>query len=278
MKICDSHNDFLTSDYIEKEKMFKRLNKVGKICCAVFTTNKGFSVKDIEIFKNEVRNYKNIIFTIEDVGCFDLKDIEEIIKLNPFACTLTWNYNNDYAGGSNGKIDLTEKGKYLVKILEENKILIDTAHLNRKSFYRLVKITKFPIFNSHANIYNIHKHKRNLTDKQIDTIVKSNGYLGISLYQDFVSNKIISSKDIALQFDYLIKKFGYKNFGFGTDFFGIETNKLPTDINSYKDINNVFIELKKLGYSKKIIRHIAYKNFIMFINRLKREKLKNKKH
>ena len=275
MKICDAHNDFLTSDYIEKEKMFKRLNKVGKICCAVFTTNKEFTVEDVKILKNDIIDFKNLIFTIEDIGCFELKDIEEIIKLKPFACTITWNYDNDYAGGSNGKYGLTEKGKILVKIFEENKILIDTAHLNRKSFYSFIKLTKLPIFNSHSNIYNIHRHKRNLTDKQINAIVKSNGYLGISLYQDFISNKNISSKDIALQFDYLIKKFGYKNFGFGTDFFGIETDKLPTDIKSYEELNKVFYELKKLGYSKNIIRHIAYKNFVMFIDRLKNKKQKN---
>ena len=99
-------------------------------------------------------------------------------------------------------------------------------------------------------------------------IVKSNGYLGLTIYDKFVGKEgKVDSKTIALQFDYLIKKFGYKNFGFGTDFYGIDTNNLPKDIKSYEDIEKIARELKKLGYSEKIIECITYKNYEDFLKR-----------
>ena len=41
---------------------------------------------------------------------------------------------------------LSKLGKSVVKILEENNILIDTAHLSRKAFKDFSKITTKPIF------------------------------------------------------------------------------------------------------------------------------------
>ena len=162
--------------------------------------------------------------------------------------------------------------------LENNDILVDTAHLSRRSFWRLVKHTKLAIYNSHANIYSLCRNKRNLTNKQIQAIVDSGGYLGITLNRDFVLSRTkqkingFTAKDIALQFDYLIKNFGYHNFGFGTDFYGIDETKLPIDIRTYSDLKLVATELKKLGYSNKVIKHIFYKNFENFTKNIKKLK------
>ena len=51
----------------------------------------------------------------------------------------------------------------------------------------------------------------------------------------------------------MIKNFGYKNFGFGTDLYGIENEYLPKDFQSYLDAERLVRELKRLNYSQKII-------------------------
>ena len=257
MKICDAHTDFLTEikDKDEREKYVRQISKVADIIsCAIYTTNSTISVKDVENFKLEIEEYNNkyhtnLLLSIEDLGFIrNTTDLTRLIQLKPVSVTLTWNEKNQFAGGANSKCGLTKYGKKVVKLLEENNILIDTAHLSRRAFWDFKKITTKPIYNSHSNVNTLFKHKRNLTDAQIKAVVESNGYLGITVYEKFISNKAISCRDVALQFDYLIKKFGYKNFGLGTDLFGVEKQELPLDFKSYFDVENLINEFKKLNF------------------------------
>lgn len=277
IKIADSHNDFMTKITAkEKDCYLSQCQKVGVkiISCAIFTSNLKLCIDDLYNFKNEIVKLKNkykdifLLFSIEDIGFIHEEDIDKFIKLRPISCTLTWNFDNQLAGGAFGGKSITKFGEEVIHKLENENIFVDTAHMNKKSFWKFCKLTKKPIYNSHSNIYDLKRHKRNLTDKQIEMIVKSNGYLGLTIYDKFVGKEgKVDSKTIALQFDYLIKKFGYKNFGLGTDFYGIDINNLPKDIKSYEDIEKIVRELKKLGYSEKIIECILYKNYEDFLKR-----------
>lgn len=273
MKICDAHTDFLTEikNKKEREKYIKQNKRIiGNICCAVFTTNSTISIQDVENFKLELDYYNKkyhtkLMLTIEDLGFIKTEeDLNKLIELKPFSVTLTWNNKNQFAGGAHTGKGITKLGIEIIKLLEENDILIDTAHLSRRAFNQFTKITNKPIFNSHSNINSIFKHRRNITDKQIKAIVKSDGFLGVTIYEKFISNGSITARDIALQFDYLIKKFGYKHFGLGTDLYGVEKEFLPQDFKTYFDVKNLIMELKKLNYSNKIINAIIYKNFKKF--------------
>ena len=275
MKISDSHTDFLTE--LTSKQAKKYLNEIKQagvkiVSCAVFTTNKGFGLLQIKKFKKLLQENSNsiiLLLSIEDCSFVkNLIELNKLIKLKPFSVGLTWNFANQYAGGALSRQGLTKLGKQAISLIEQNKTLVDTAHLNRHSFYQFAKITKLPIYNSHSNIYNLKRHKRNLTDKQISLIVKSGGYLGLTLYKNFVTNKKFFAKQMALQFDYLIKKFGYKNFGLGTDFFGVEENYLPLDIKNYSQLKSLALELKKLGHSKQVIDCLFYKNFKDFLKRI----------
>lgn len=275
MKISDSHNDFLTSidSFVDREKYINEIQSFGvkTISCAVFTTHNPINIEDVIKYNLELEylNKKydiNLILSIEDLGFIKTRqELVDLINLRPFSTTLTWNDCNQFSGGANSLTGLSRLGKTYINILEQNKVLIDTAHLSRHSFWDFCKQTSLPIYNSHSNIYNIHYHNRNLTNTQISQIVNSNGYLGITLYDKFVSYNKISSKDIATQFDYLIQKFGYKNFGLGSDFYGIDNKNLPIDIQNYINLSNIVEELKNLGYNNDIIEHLLYKNFENFM-------------
>ncbi len=277
MKIADCHNDILTNlNETEIKKFLKNnISDVDIICCAIFTTDKALNIDDIKRLNSvltRINKFTNIklILTIEDLG--NLKTIDEInqlIKLRPFSCTLTWNYANQYAGGALTNGGLKRKGRELIKILIDKKIFVDTAHMSRKSFWQFAKLTKRPILNSHANIYSLHKHPRNLTNRQIKAIVDSHGFLGITLYDEFIAGAPIDALDVARQIDYLIKKFGCHNFGLGTDFFGIEPSHLPRDIENYQDLEKVAFYLYEWGYSNEIVEAIFYKNLENFIEKNK---------
>ncbi len=281
MKICDAHTDFLTEikDREDIEEYVKSISKIaGIISCAVFTTNSTICLKDVENFKQELEHYNKkyntkLLLSIEDMGFIkSKKELFELIKLKPISVTLTWNDENQFAGGSNTNKGLTKFGLEAIKILEENNILVDTAHLSRKAFFQFAQITTKPIYNSHSNINSIHKHKRNSTNKQIKMIVDSGGFLGLTFYERFISNNKIKLEDVAKQFDYLIKNFGYKNWGLGTDLYGIKKEYLPIDFQSYFDIKKLVKEFKKLNYSNRIIKSLIFQNYQGFILNKKHKK------
>ena len=218
------------------------------------------------------------MLSIEDIGfVHSANDLLRLVRLKPVSVTLTWNKNNQFAGGALDNGGLTRLGKFVVRVLEHNQILVDTAHLNKKSFWQFKHITTKPLYCSHSNIFALHPHKRNLTNKQILAIKNSGGFWGLTLYQDFVSNTKITSKDIANQFEFLFTHFGIKNFGLGSDFFGIDTQKLPQDIKHYKDLKKVKNCLKSKGFSNTNLSYIMHKNYVCFLSRMYVDKSTSKK-
>lgn len=275
MKLCDLHNDFLVELQTESERAnyIKLINKnknIKYICGAVYSTHLKNPIDYLNKIKKELDKYdkrKKIILCIEDLSFINRRNvlniIKNIIEIQPFYCTLVWNFDNKLGGGAYGKKGLTKLGKIVVSILEKNNIIIDTAHMNKKTFYDFCKITKFKIFNSHSNIYSLKIHKRNVTSKQLEYIKNSNGVLGLSFVQDFISNAEISDKNIINQIKYMIENKYLDCICFGTDFYG--TNKLPNNIKNYSDIFKILIKnLLKLKIKRKAIKKIFYKNFLTF--------------
>ena len=272
--LSDSHTDFMTAIKTkhEREKYISKCaqHNVRLISSAIFTTESKFNVDDIKNFNDEIidlsKKYNiNLLLSIEDLGFIqNCQDLNKLIKIKPFSSTLTWNEENQYGGGAHTRLGLTNYGKEVISLFEENNILIDTAHMSRQTFNDFIKVTKFPIFNSHSNIDALFSHQRNLTDEQIQKIVDSNGYLGLTMYEKFVSNSKITSYDIAKQFDYLITRFGSDNFGIGSDLYGISLEYLPTDIKKYGDLIKISDYLTLMGHNKETIEKIMYKNFLNF--------------
>lgn len=132
-------------------------------------------------------------------------------------CSLTWNYDNAFAGGANGSCGLTALGKDFVCFLNDNDVAVDLSHLNERSFYDVIGIAKKPIA-THSGIFSLKPHLRNLKDEQIEAIINKNGIVGIAPVPDFVPG---GNKDgFFRSISYFIDKFGCDNLAIGTDFYG----------------------------------------------------------
>ena len=278
MKIFDAHNDFLTTLNYRQIKAY--LNHFGlyhkntRIIAQVWTTRLISPIKYIKKYSKIIAFSKNIKLGIEDLGFINEKNhgtaIREIIRLNPTSCGIVWNNDNSLGGGALGKKGISPLGEKVVKKLENAGILVDTAHMNKRTFYDFCNITQKPIFNSHCNLYELHKHRRNLDEEQVRKVISSSGLICLSFVRDFISKKkVITAKDIAYQISYAIKKYGYKYFAIGSDFFG--TENLPNNLENYLHFSNLKKELLDLGISRGVIKHVFYKNLKRFINKNKKK-------
>jgi len=265
MKIFDCHNDFLT--VLKSEKTINRYitSTDVQIISAVWTThlNEFEIVKLLERGKILEEKKGKTLLSIEDAHFISPENLDLITNIKPFSVGLVWNDDNKLGGGSNGISGLTDWGASVSMRLEENKILVDLAHSNEKTFYDFARLTNYPLFCSHTAFDGLKRHPRNLKDYQIKIIVESGGFVGLALVSEFLTEKKHATiDDVCDQILYFTTKFGCNNLGFGTDFYG--TTNLPRGIKTYADLNKIEKRLLKIGFDQSEVEDIFYNNFIKF--------------
>ncbi len=191
---------------------------------------------------------------LENLDYFYNKDVR--------AMTLTWNYDNEISGsiGETDSMGLTKFGKEVVAKMNQIGMLIDVSHISNAGFWDVIETTKKPIAATHSNAYSLKSHKRNLTDEQINAVIKNNGFIGINLYSEFLTDGDCTIKDVIRHIEYILALGGENNIGFGTDLDGMDS--LPKEINGIADISRIPDELCRLGYSFELIDKITHKNFL----------------
>ena len=269
--IADSHNDFLTVLNNISIKKYLKDNKSIFISSAIFTSEMDNPLQKIKQAKSVLKFYKNTILSIEDSWFVNKANIHELLSQNPFSCTLTWNYKNKLCGGSSDVSGLTKWGKEYVKILYQNNVIIDNAHLSHKGMNDVFNLIDQPVYNSHANIYSLCNHNRNLFDHELKNIYLTNGFLGLNLVNYFLSKNHATIYDLVNHIDYFVQKYSINNIGFGTDFYG--SKNLILD--NYKDFFVIVDLLKSRGYTKNDIEKIFCKNYLCFLQRCGRKYEKN---
>ena len=266
--MIDLHNDFLTeikNQRLQKKYIESVSRKINYLCCPIWTTN----IKNAKFYiKNKqklIKNYDNLQICIEDIDFLDNSEFDFLLEVCPKYVGLVWNYDNSFGGGAYGVSGLSKKGELLVKFLQHNNIVVDTAHMNYKTFFDYVNITQKPIFCSHTGFYSVVNDKRNLKDSQIELIVKSGGLVGLYFVGKYIANnKTVTSDDVVKNIDYFVQKFGKKNLAIGSDFFG--TTDLPKDLFDCSQIDIVKQKLLKIGYKIEDFDDIFANNAKNFLN------------
>ena len=261
MKIFDLHNDFLTDiKEISLKSKYIDNNSFHTITMALWSSMLCKNMLDDHLHEAQflLRNHTNLRFAVEDFGFADTRYFYIIKVLKPLYVGLCWNHDNLLAGGALDSGNLTKKGEDYIKKLNDANVAIDTAHLNRKSFSRVLEKSN-KVLCSHTAFYTKLHHERNLMDYQIKHIIDKGGIVGLCTVPEFLTGSNTADiKDYASHIEYFLDKFGDKNLAIGTDFHG--TNHLPTDLKTYTDFEKLKILLTKKGYSNQTIANIFYKN------------------
>jgi membrane dipeptidase len=176
--------------------------------------------------------------------------------------TLTWNRENElgFGVGADCGRGLKPFGVEVVKKMNQLGMIIDVSHLNEQGFRDVDAHSTKPFIASHSNAFSVLPHKRNLTDKQIQTIAKNGGVIGINFCPAFLQTPA-NLESILKHIEHFISLGAEKNIVLGTDFDGVAS--LPegiTDVTSLTDLK-IFIA-KKLG--ENISQKIFAQNFFEF--------------
>lgn len=207
------------------------------------------------------------------------ENIDQIDALYEFGARhamLTWNEQNDLGTGVGGDVNrgLTKAGKQAVKRIQDLGMIMDTSHLNEKSFWDVMDVATGPVIASHSNAKALSNAARNLTDNQLKAIKDSGGLVGINSFNLFVSQSIPDQNidNLVKHIVYIADKIGPENIGFGFDFFEFLD---PAGMSSYSDQNTSYTvgfedaskipDLLKLmvkaGFTADEIEGMKYKNW-----------------
>lgn len=180
--------------------------------------------------------------------------------------SLCWNDENALATGVKGNPErgLTEKGKNLIRKMNEMHIVIDVSHTNEKTFWDIMETSKGLVIATHSNARTLCDHPRNLTDDQIKAIAAQNGLIGMNSCAYFVNpdETIVTAEKLAEHAAYIRDLVGVEYIACGFDFMDFWGDGRYT----IKDMPNAafaqnFIEgLRKNNFSEEDIEKVAYKN------------------
>lgn len=191
--------------------------------------------------------------------------------------SLCWNDENALATGVRGNQEhgLTEKGKNVIRKMDELRMVIDVSHTNEKTFWDIMDTSNGLVIATHSNVYNLCNHPRNLKDEQIKAIAAKNGLIGMNAFPPFIRENtyVVNVDELARHAAYIKDLVGIEVLACGFDFMdfwpGYE-DKYIEEMKNASEVQNFIQALKNHHFSDDEIERIAYKNVIeRFYNYIK---------
>ncbi|WP_164215815.1 dipeptidase [Virgibacillus sp. YIM 98842] len=169
----------------------------------------------------------------------------------------TWNYSNELGEGANRVYNdgmntpssggLTDLGETIVKEMNRLGMVIDVSHMDERTFWDVLDVSKKPVIATHSGVNALHSHPRNLNDKQLQSLAENGGAIGIVFYPEFLTDSGKAAvSDIVDHIDHAVEVMGADHVAIGSDFDGAA---LPADMQNAADLPKIAAELKSRGYS-----------------------------
>lgn len=233
-----------------------------------------FQIKSRDDLK-KLDNSKKIGFLTLMEGADPLRtpdDLYEYYQRGVRVLGPSWNNKNIFASGLESSDGLTDKGRRLIKKMNELSVTLDLSHLNEKCFWEAIELTELTPVASHSNAKMLTEHPRNLDDQQLKSISERGGVTGIVFYNDFLktNNKPPTLEDIYKHTDYILNVCGEDHVGIGTDLDGARIKDFPKEVRRISSLPAVAEYFLAKGYTEELVSKIMGKNFLRVIeNNLK---------
>lgn len=177
---------------------------------------------------------------------------------------LTWNGANRYAGGCASSDGLTDEGQLLVAHCNQLGILLDGAHLNRRSFWQLLEQSRQPIIVSHTCCDALYHHRRNLDDEQILALAEQDGVVGVTFVPDFLGGAGDLTR-LCEHIEHAVTLVGSSHVALGSDFDGCTP---VAELNGLEKLPLLYDTLAKRGMATEDIANIAGKSVMNLLRKI----------
>lgn len=153
---------------------------------------------------------KRINFGVKDLSGATKYNVYDLINEKPQYIALTGAYSNHIAGGFKEDGAITSFGKYIIKLIEKNKIPIDVSELSERCFYELMQSATRPLIATHSCLNQNSKKLPYLKDYQTKMLVEQEGMVC------FLLEGKKTLRQTAEEINKFVEMYGTKNIGLGS--------------------------------------------------------------
>jgi membrane dipeptidase len=133
---------------------------------------------------------------------------------------------------------LTEKGRALVRRLEERRILLDLAHASPRTIADALAMATRPVVVSHSGVKGTCDNARNLSDAELRGVAATGGVIGIGFWDTAVCGNDAAA--IARAIRHAASVAGIDHVGLGSDWDGAVT--VPFDAAGLVALTDALLE------------------------------------
>jgi membrane dipeptidase len=190
----------------------------------------------------------------------DLANIDALFDAGFRMMAPTHFFDNDLAGSAHGveKGGLTEKGREMIRRMEEKRMIVDLAHASAKTIEDVLAIATRPVVVSHTGVKATCDNARNLSDEQIRGIARTGGIIGIGYWDTAVCGEDAGA--IARAIRHTVNLVGVEHVALGSDYDG--AIPAPFDTTGVVQITDALI---REGFSESDIEKIMGGNVIRLL-------------
>lgn len=292
---------FLLTLPAESEGYRECTNKIGAIYNLIDDLAEDLTIAKTvdDIKKARVQGKKAIVMTFQNPHPMEnsLNKLRVFYELGLRVMQMTYNKSNYIGTGCVETFDrgLTDFGCEVLKKMNEWGIVADISHCGRQTGIDVLKRSKKPIVISHAGVFALTENPRNKSDDELRMLRDNGGVIGLSPWgplcwkrQDRRQPRL---SDFVDHIDYVKNLIGIDHVGFGGDstlddtkdekgtveqatlyapvvaeynkYVGTDpTQRHAIGVSGSWEIENVFGEMRKRGYSDSDIAKFAGGNFM----------------
>lgn len=245
-------------------------------------------IKSAEDLKNHVKYWENTQDLKKKIGyILSLEGADSLIDVNYL--DLAFNYGlraigpahygpGRYANGTDSSGGLSEKGKELIKKIEEKKMILDATHLCDDAFWDAMEIYQGAVWASHQNARKLVNHNRQFTDEQFKEIIRRKGIIGMPLdawmmvpnWERGKSTPHSMKVSLEKMVDHLVHicdlAGNTQQVALGTDLDGgFGKEQAPFDMETIADLQKLKEILNARNFNEEEIEQILFKNAFHFL-------------
>ena len=210
-----------------------------------------------EIEKTIQSNHRIGIQTIEGAYAFTESNMNNLLQqysdLGVKVIAPVWNHSNtigegtlaQFVDGTPSSGGLTKLGREFIGAMNEKGIVIDVSHMNERTFWDAIHLSKLPLIASHSGASVIKPHVRNLTDEQLKAIAEKDGVINVVFCRYFIGDENAGVSELVDHIDHIVKTVGIRHVGLGSDFDGAT---MPVDLQDISQVGKIIETLESRGY------------------------------
>jgi membrane dipeptidase len=174
------------------------------------------------------------------------------------------------AGARRGQ-GLSDFGKDYVRRLDEKRILVDLAHINRAGFFDAVAVhdPALPLIVTHTGVAGVHRHWRNLDDEQLRAIAHSGGTVGVMYQSSFLGEPWWGGRSDAVvrHLAHIVETVGEDHASLGSDWDGAIVP--PRDLRSPLELPRLVEHMLRRSWSPERIQKVLGRNFLRVVEAIR---------